>query len=329
LNARERFLATLRFQRPDRVPFHDEEIRPETVKRWHEEGLPEGEDPAEIFQLERWERVPVKLDRMPPFEGRIRSRQDFEALKRSYRPDEPSRYPTDWENLVRRWRDRDYPLGITAWPGFFQPLNVSNPATLRDLLRMMYSDPDLLEEMTRFIADFSTETMDRALQDLELDYAIISEPIADNGGPLISPIHFRRFLVPCYERIVKAVRSRGVDVIILSTYGNVGRLIPLCLKAGINCLWCRGTKLAGVNYVALREMYGHALSLIGGLDVGCLTKDARAIDAEVRSKVPRLLPLGGYIPMVDNRVRDNVPFGNYAHYRGLTARLARTGSEVS
>jgi len=304
------------------MPFLDEEIRPETLERWRREGLPAGKDPTEIFQLERWERVPVKLDRMPPFEGRIRSRQDFEELKRSYQPDEPSRYPTDWESLVERWRARDYSLGITAWPGFFQPLNVSNGPTLRDVLRMMYLDPGLLEEMTQFIADFSIETMDRALQDLEVDYAIIGEPIADNSGPLISPINFQRFLVPCYKRIVSALHSHGVDVIILSTYGNVRGLVPLCLKAGINCLWCRGTKLAGVDYVALREIYGHALSLIGGIDVGCLTGDAQAIEAEVRSKVPHLLSSGGYIPMVDNRVRDNVPFGNYAHYRALIAELA-------
>ncbi len=326
MNARERFLATLRFQRPDRIPFHDEEIRPETLQRWRKEGLPRGRNPTRIFQLEEWERVPVKVDRIPPFEGRIRSRQDFEALKRSYRPGEPSRYPTEWQSLVEGWRNRDYPLGITAWPGFFQPLNVSNAPTLRDVLRMIYLDPDLLEEMTQFIADFSIDTIDRALQDLEVDYAIIGEPIADNGGPLISPANFRRFLVPCYERIVSALRSRGVEVIILNAYGNVKGLISLCLKAGINCLWCRGTKLAGVDYVALRDTYGHALSLIGGIDVGCLAKDARAIDAEIGSKVPRLLSSGGYIPMVDNRVRENVPFGNYAHYRALIAGLARTAS---
>ena len=41
VNARERFLATLRFGEPDRVPYYDQCIRESTLKRWHRQGLPE------------------------------------------------------------------------------------------------------------------------------------------------------------------------------------------------------------------------------------------------------------------------------------------------
>ena len=327
MNSRERFAATLRFQRPDRIPFYDQEIREKTLACWYEQGLPKGRDPRELFGLEKWDIVPVNLEMIPEFQGRFRSRKDFERLKRSFNPDDTSRYPTDWENLVGQWKDRNHPLGITVWEGFFQPFNSGSvPDTvyhsLTDIVRMIYSNPELLEETASFIAEFTVRTMSKALDEVAIDYAIISEPIAENKGPAISPSSFQRFVIPCYEKMIEVLHDYGIDIIILSTFGNVKELIPICLDVGVNVLWCRGTKPAGVDYVALRKKYGQKLALIGGIDIGCLTEDKEAIKAEILSKVPYLLSSGGYIPMLDGRVRENIPFENYAYYRKLIEELA-------
>lgn len=47
MNGRERFLETLRYGRPDRIPLTPGGGRESTLKRWREEGLPPGMDPAE------------------------------------------------------------------------------------------------------------------------------------------------------------------------------------------------------------------------------------------------------------------------------------------
>jgi uroporphyrinogen decarboxylase len=49
MNERERWLATLLFQTPDRVPFAPGRGRESTVARWRREGLPEGEDQFEAL----------------------------------------------------------------------------------------------------------------------------------------------------------------------------------------------------------------------------------------------------------------------------------------
>jgi uroporphyrinogen decarboxylase len=327
LNSRERFAASLRFQQPDRIPFYDEEIREETLARWYEQGLPKGRDPRELFRLEKWDIVPVNLEMIPEFQGRFRSRKDFERLKKSFNPDDTSRYPTNWENLVGRWKDRDHPLGISVWEGLFQPFNSGNVTdtvyhSLTDIVRMIYSNPELLVETVNFIAEFVIRTMSNTLDEVKIDYAIIWEPIAENKGPAISPPSFQDLVIPCYKRIIETLNSHGIDIIILSTFGNVKELIPLCLDVGINVLWCRGTKPAGVDYVALRKKYGQKLALIGGIDIECLTEDKEAIKAEIYSKVPPLLSSGGYIPMLDGRVRENIPFKNYAYYRRLIEEIA-------
>lgn len=333
MNSRERFAATLRFQRPDRIPFYDQEIREDTLARWHGQGLPKDTEPTELFGLEKWDIVPVNLDMIPEFRGRFRSRKDFERLKRSFNPDDTSRYPANWENLVSRWKDRNYPLGITVWGGFFTPFNSGSvPDTvyhsLTDIARMIYSNPELLKETARFIAEFIIRTMSKTLDEVKIDYAIIGEPIAENKGPAISPSSFQDIVIPCYNTIVEALNSYGIDIIILETFGNVNKLIPLCLDAGVNVLWCNGTKPAGVDYVALRKKYEQKLALIGGIDLGCLTEDKEAIKAEILSKVPYLLSSGGYVPMLDGRVRENIPFENYAYYRKLIEELAIDRSKL-
>lgn len=44
MNSRERYLATLLFQKPDRIPFSPGGPRESTLKAWHQQGLPEGVD---------------------------------------------------------------------------------------------------------------------------------------------------------------------------------------------------------------------------------------------------------------------------------------------
>jgi hypothetical protein len=102
----------------------------------------------------------------------------------------------------------------------------------------------------------------------------------------------------------------------------VKELIPICLKAGINVLWSQGTKNADVDYVSIRKTYGQKLALIGGIDIGTLIQDQKTIKSEIMSKVPFLINSGGYIPMLDGRVRENIPFKNYLYYRKLIEELA-------
>jgi uroporphyrinogen decarboxylase len=328
MNACERFLATLRFDEPDRVPHYDQSVREDTLERWHREGLPRDVSVEEFFELDHWELfgpredVSLNLYRIPEFEGELKTRSDFERLKRSYDPTTPERYPHDWDDHVRRWRDRDYPVGITAWRGFFQSLAVGDWQSLLNLLYMIHDAPGLLTEMVEFLADFTLALIEKALCEVEFDYAILDEPIASHHAPVIAPASFYRFVIPAYRRIVNRLRAAGIEVIIFDTHGAVKPLIPLCLEAGVNALGCGAARASGVDYVELRREFGRDLLLIGGLDERVLEQDRRAIEEEILSQVPSLLEQGGYVPLVDGRVRSWVPFENYVYYRELIKELS-------
>lgn len=328
MNARERFLATLRFGEPDRVPYYDQSIREDTLERWHRQGFPRDVSVGEFFDLDRWELfgpredVSLNLYAIPEFEGELKTRADFERLKRSYYPTSPERYPHDWDDHIRCWRDRDYPLGITAWRGFFQSLAVGGWPSLLNILYMIHDAPELLAEMTEFLADFILAVIEKALSEVEFDYAIFDEPIASHHAPVIGLASFHRFVIPAYRRIVNRLRAAGIEVIILDTRGAVKPLIPLCLEAGVNALWCGAARASSVNYVELRREFGRDLLFIGGLDVRVLGQGRQAIEEEILSQVPPLLEQGGYVPLVDGRVRSWVPFENYVCYRELIRKLS-------
>jgi uroporphyrinogen decarboxylase len=78
-----------------------------------------------------------------------------------------------------------------------------------------------------------------------------------------------------------------------------------------------------MDYRELRNQYGRELRLIGGIDLDALRKDKNAIRREIEEKVPELIADGGYIPLADGRVREDVPFENYIYYRELLQKVTQ------
>lgn len=74
MNPRERFLRCNRFQSVDHAPFVELGAWPQTINRWHKEGLPEDVDVSfslngnEHFGFERYEYIPLNVGMVPPFE---------------------------------------------------------------------------------------------------------------------------------------------------------------------------------------------------------------------------------------------------------------------
>jgi hypothetical protein len=76
-----------------------------------------------------------------------------------------------------------------------------------------------------------------------------------------------------------------------------------------------------MDYRHLRREFGHELRLIGGIDLDALREGKTAIRREIEEKVPPLLADGGYIPLADGRVREDVTFENYSYYRQLLKQV--------
>ena len=387
MNARERFLATMRFQPVDAGLLWEWHYLEATIERWHTEGLPQevylppltahelcqGEDwpgpevrpgtPAgSYFGLDRGQPycpgevayLPVHTGLLPPFASRVlrenehtqvlldadgvekevlrgvepamprflaypvRARADFAAIQKRYDPASPRRYPPFWEEWKAEIHGRDYPLGL-CFDGVFGRLRKwLGPERL---MLTLYDDPAWFGEMCDFHTHFLLETLARAVNEVRVDYVNIWEDMAYKAGPLISPAHVRRYMLPGYRKVADLLRGRGVDILFVDCDGNIEQLIPIWLEAGINGVWPLEVA-AGMDAVRLRQRYGRDLLLVGGIDKRELARDRVAVRAEVLRQAPHLNAQGGYIATVDHSVPPDVPFGNYLYLRELLRELA-------
>ena len=108
MTSRERFHETLAYGKPDRVPLFDEGLRDDVLERWQEQGMPAGTDLHDLFGMDQRERIPVDLDPRPRMEDWKPDAAGVKALRRHLDPEDPSRWPDDWDEKVRAWRDRDH-----------------------------------------------------------------------------------------------------------------------------------------------------------------------------------------------------------------------------
>lgn len=242
---------------------------------------------------------------------------DRETWHREYKPrldpGHPERYPKDWEEQVRIWTapERDYPIfldggSLYGW--------LRNWMGLENLSYVVYDDPAWFEEMVTALADCIIGTLTRVLDTGgQFDGCGLWEDMCFNAGPLLSPKHFKQYLVPHYRRIADLLRGHGVDVIWVDCDGKIDRLLPLWLDAGINCMFPLEIGTWGADPIRYRAEYGPDLLMMGGFGKRILAGSQGEIEAEVRRLAP-LVEEGGFIGFCDHRVPPDVPLDNYAFY---------------
>jgi hypothetical protein len=348
MTPRERFNAWMHFQPVDRPPLWEWGPWQETVKRWKQEGMSDA-GPTQFadcdpragcgvsFHMEPWfdvqvieeddeyvlyrnhegilmrERKPAELS-MPQFiEYPVKNRADFEALiAERYDPNDPRRYPANWDELVAGWKTAGVPLmlsGDRVLSFFGHVRGLMGPEAA---MMMMHDDPTLIHDMMEFLADFFIEIARKALAEAPVDHVVMWEDMCYKTASLISPRMFREFMVPRYKRVTDFIRSQGVDIIMVDSDGDVSELIPLWLEGGVNCIYPMEVQ-SGMDVVALRKQYGHELLMHGGIDKRILTRDHAAIDRELEYKLPAMGD-GGYVPSFDHSLPPDCTWDNFCYY---------------
>jgi uroporphyrinogen decarboxylase len=324
MNSRRRFANILQGRPVDRVPYFEEEIRPEVLAAWHRQGLPPNSPGTSIGLSDRLEELELDLEPHPPplsWPSSLIGLEDFRLLLDLR---DPSRLPSDWRQRLPRWRERDWVLFLYVHEGFFLSMGVDGWARFTATMVLIHDDPRFVREMMSLQGRFAAAMAEKVLQDVEIDAAVFSEPIGGNHGPLISPRMYEELVLPSYEPLLDVLRLHGVEIVIFKTYANARLLLPSVLKWGICCLWASEVNCEAMDYRGLRREYGQDLRLIGGLDLDSLRQGKEAIRREILEKVPSLAADGGYIPLADGRIREDVTLGNYLYYRQLLEEVSRS-----
>jgi hypothetical protein len=200
-------------------------------------------------------------------------------------------------------------MGVQGWSRF------------KALMEMLVDAPGVVRQAMELQGDFAARLADRVLSSVRVDAAIFSEPIGGNAGPLISPRMYEDTVLLTYRPLMRVLQRHGVNTLIFRTYANARILIPLILKYGFNCLWACEVNLQAMDYRDLRREFGTDLRLIGGIDLDALRQGRNAIYKELTTKLPPLLAQGGYIPLADGRIREDVHYADYIYYRRLLQEI--------
>jgi uroporphyrinogen decarboxylase len=188
---------------------------------------------------------------------------------------------------------------------------------LVNLCYALHDDEPWVQAMMDHLSGLSLVTLQQVLASLAvpIDHVTWWEDMAYKAGPLISPQHARRLMLPAYRRVNDYLRSLGVDVIGVDSDGDISTLIPVWLDAGLNGVFPLEVA-AGMDVTALRARYGKELLLIGGIDKRALARGPEAIRAELARRLP-VVAQGGYIPAVDHSVPHDIAFNDYVYYQQL------------
>jgi len=361
MTPRERFLQTMLFGTPDRIPYQFGQPRESTLNAWYRQGLPRGIHWDSFVGHDAWETVPLNFQALPAFEPvvieedrhhktwidemgvkrvdhkklptpgfvtrtyldfPVKNRSDFQKMIQRFNPNDPGRLPVDWDTQRRRFAGaHDFVLGM-IFPSVFW--KVRDWVGFHRICELVYDDPTLLQDMMHFVADFTIEATRRVLVDCQVDYVYFNEDMCYKTASMISPDHVRQFMWPCYRKIVRHLRQYGVSVLIMDSDGCVGDLLPLWIDAGINAIGPVEIA-AGNDPIAYRRRFGRNLAMVGAIDKRELRFDPARARGEVMGKVPWLIEQGGYIPGCDHGVPPDIPVRTFLYTCELIKEIACGG----
>jgi hypothetical protein len=328
VDARQRFLCTLTYQSVDRVPYLEEGIREEVLEEWYSQGLPREKDLNELFHYDPRDEIDPDLEPRPYPHRWPRLPEDLGVFKRRLDPNDRRRLPKNWKHKVKAWQRHAYPLILNVHQGFFLTLGVGDWNRFYEVIYLTKDQPALVQGMMEAQGEFAARLAKRILGEVNVDAILFSEPIGGNNGPIISPRMYRDFVLRSYQPVMEVIQSFPVSLVIMRTYANPRPLLDDMFRLGVNCLWACETPEEGMDFRELRRIYGSELRLIGGIDADTLRKGKEAILAEM-VKVPGLLAQGGFIPLLDGRVRVDVPYANYVYYRKVFEEVTSVTGRAS
>jgi hypothetical protein len=313
----------MNFQDVDRVIYFEEGIRSEVLKKW---GITRAAF-LKRFNVDQREEIIPDVDVIPSFKTWPSTIKELAELKKRLNPFDSRRLPKNLKSKAKKWNSSGFPLILRVHRGFFLSMGVYDNHRFLDVLHLLMENPKFVNEYMKIQGEFAATLANIVLEQVKVDAVYFSEPIGSNVSSLISPQMFEEFILENYKPLLEICDKYNIQTKIFLTYANSSVLIPSILKYGINCLWACEVNCEEMDYLRLREKFGHKLRLIGGIDLDSLLKDKNAIKKEIMRKVPALIEQGGYIPLADGRVRTYVPFENYAYYRKLIYEIIQSHSK--
>ena len=325
MNSAERVFAALKRQQPDRVPIIefvvDEKIRRALFpEAWEIGAFGEAigldaigtglefrrrDETAKSYYDEWGVFYQKSLEAFAhPVKGPIATREDLE----NYQPPDPE---APWRlgqlpGLVERYKG-EKPILLHHRAAFMWSAYLVG---LDNLLLYFALDPEFAHALMDKVLEANIAMVRRAIR-AGADIVVLGDDYAHNYGPMMSPAHFREFILPRFQKMVDAIYEEGA-LCIKHSDGNLWPILDMIVDTGIDAI-NPIEPAAGMDIKEVKERYGHRVCLIGNIDCGELLSRGTVEEVErtVRQCIADAAPGGGFILCSSNSIHSSVKPENY------------------
>ncbi|MCC7352308.1 MAG: hypothetical protein IT330_01020 [Anaerolineae bacterium] len=307
LNSRERVLAALRREEPDRVPYCELGIDRALAQKLMGWGGPisqarnieandyrveEAKAIASRLHLDNISyvlRAPVYAEKHPGKDGRlfygagmIKTMADLVTV-RLPDPYDDALYAEAAEFVKNKG---DYALWFITRVGIFPTMLGMG---MEDFSIALYENRPFVEAVLDRYCNWTAAVAERVCQ-MGFDAFVSTDDMAYKTGPFFSPKIFREVVLPGYRRVAEKVTLPWI----IHSDGNILPFLDDLLSLGIAGL--HPNEKGAVDILAVTRDYGSRVCLLGNVDLNILTLGTPGdVDEEVRGLIRDVGPGGGYI----------------------------------
>lgn len=338
MNARERVLAVLNREKPDRVPV-DIWLVPELVETFKQKlgvdneldiyrkldvdkiawlGIPyKGvvlKDPNEHQEINHWG---VKFEKIAANESAEYGEVSYHPLLELDSVEQLDAYPWpnpddfDYETAAAEAKElaKEF-VTLGPWVSLFEVY--CSMRSLEEALMDTIAAPELLHTALDHIAKSQGEMVRRFLEaaDGAVDMLFISDDVGSQNSLIMSPDAFEEFIFPRLKVWCDMAHSFGARAF-FHTDGASEPLIPLLIEAGIDVLNPIQHVCPGMDCKEIKAKYGDKLIFHGGVENQSILPFGTAEDvaAETRQCLDELGP-EGYLPCSCHFAQADTPVEN-------------------
>lgn len=181
---------------------------------------------------------------------------------------------------------------------------------LDNLLMNFLAEPDLVEVTMDKVLACNMRIVQRAIR-AGAEVVILGDDYAGNNGPMMSPTHFRQFILPRLQRMIAMIHAEGA-LCIKHSDGNLYPLLDMIVSAGpdgINPV----EPVAGMDLATVKRLVGDKVCVTGNID--CAQLLPHGTPAQVREAVRQAIADaaagGGYILTSSNSIHSSCDARNF------------------
>jgi len=325
VTGRERFLTALQRKQPDRVPIWELIVNEPVIKALHGDisyfdfAEKEDLDGVTIFEDNRqtqigpdtyrdewgiiWKIEPNGIGY--PSGGPIQTEADLDR----YTPPDPDadhRLVTLRE-AVKRFKGEKAIVFLGHETFEFAHYLLGG---MQNLFIKYIENPEFVHRLSEVIWSYKGRVLERAAEE-GADVLLTGDDYAHAKGTIMSPEHFREFVLPYLQKAVDVARKKGVPFI-KHTDGNLWKVIDWIVDTGIDGL-DPIEPIAHMDIGEVKERYGDRIAVCGNVDCTEIlphgTKE-QVVEA-VKETIAKASPGGGHILASSNSIHPGVNPENY------------------